>query len=201
MPTGIDFLYFQAGNFNADELTPAYGTPTPGGNEFTLAHTYETGDLDWKLDFNFMNERVEATVTSLSEVKSAIEAKYGASEFSSEESNNVLSVLRESSEFRWTVYSADDDSIDIKSNSSKNESTDVTEDSLLISDVETSRSRLLRAIDKQDSTSTFAVGGSVDVRDARQHSMSVSGNASMSARLVSLPAPPDFLEKIKEYFN
>ena len=48
---------------------------------------------------------------------------------------------------------------------------------------------------------TVAVGASLDVRYSRQFEMNVTGNSSISARLVSVPAPPQFLETIKEFLS
>ena len=42
-----------------------------------------------------------------------------------------------------------------------------------------------------------AVGASLDVRHSRQFEANVTGNATISARLVSIPAPPQFLETIR----
>lgn len=46
-----------------------------------------------------------------------------------------------------------------------------------------------------------AVGASLDVRFSRKFEMNVSGNSSISARLVSIPAPPQFLETIQQFLN
>jgi outer membrane protein OmpA-like peptidoglycan-associated protein len=48
---------------------------------------------------------------------------------------------------------------------------------------------------------TVAVGGSVDIGFSRKFEMDVTGNSSISARLVSIPAPPEFLSTIKEYLK
>lgn len=48
---------------------------------------------------------------------------------------------------------------------------------------------------------TVAIGASIDVRYGRQFEMNVTGNSSISARLVSIPAPPQFLESIKEFLD
>ena len=48
---------------------------------------------------------------------------------------------------------------------------------------------------------TVAVNASVDVNYARKFEMNVTGNSSISARLVSIPAPPQFLETIKSYLD
>lgn len=46
---------------------------------------------------------------------------------------------------------------------------------------------------------TTAVGIAVDYRTSRQFEQSVNGNSSISARLVAVPAPVEFLEEIKRY--
>ncbi len=48
---------------------------------------------------------------------------------------------------------------------------------------------------------TVAVGASLDARYSRQFEMNVTGNSSISARLVSIPAPPQFLETIRDYLK
>lgn len=59
-----------------------------------------------------------------------------------------------------------------------------------------------RSVTKQNTgNKTVAVGASLDVRYSRQFEMNVTGNSSISARLVSIPAPPQFLETIKEYLS
>jgi hypothetical protein len=44
-----------------------------------------------------------------------------------------------------------------------------------------------------------AFGATLDVRYSRQFEMTVTGNSAISARLVSIPAPPQFLEAIRAY--
>jgi|GEM_PF-3494571 len=46
-----------------------------------------------------------------------------------------------------------------------------------------------------------AVAGSLDVRFARMFDVSMSGNMSIAAELVSVPAPPEFLQYIKDYLE
>jgi len=48
---------------------------------------------------------------------------------------------------------------------------------------------------------TVAVSGSLDVGFSRKFEVSMSGNSSISARLVSLPAPPAFLSVMKDYLE
>jgi hypothetical protein len=44
-----------------------------------------------------------------------------------------------------------------------------------------------------------AFGATLDVRYSRQFEMNVTGNSAITARLVSIPAPPQFLEAIRAY--
>lgn len=48
---------------------------------------------------------------------------------------------------------------------------------------------------------SVAFGASVDVRYARSFEMTVTGNSAINARLVSIPAPPEFLATIKEFLK
>lgn len=50
-----------------------------------------------------------------------------------------------------------------------------------------------------DANRSIAVGVSIDGRFSRQFNLDVTGNSSISARLVSVPAPPQFLEQISAY--
>lgn len=63
--------------------------------------------------------------------------------------------------------------------------------------------RTRRAVESTDQTSnrTMAVGVSIDGRFSRQFNLDVTGNSAISARLVSVPAPPEFLDQIRAYQN
>lgn len=64
-----------------------------------------------------------------------------------------------------------------------------------------SRSRSSSLTRQNTGNRAVAVGASLDVRYSRQFEMNVTGNSSISARLVSIPAPPQFLETIREFLN
>lgn len=51
----------------------------------------------------------------------------------------------------------------------------------------------------QEENRAIAVGVSIDARFSRQFNMEVTGNSSISARLVSVPAPPEFLDEIRAF--
>jgi hypothetical protein len=64
-----------------------------------------------------------------------------------------------------------------------------------------SRTSTTSATRQNTGNRTVAVGASVDVRFGRQYEMNVTGNSAISARLVSIPAPPQFLETIKDFLS
>lgn len=48
---------------------------------------------------------------------------------------------------------------------------------------------------------TVAVGAAVDLRFSRQFEQNVTGNSAISARLVSIPAPPEFLALVRDFLR
>jgi outer membrane protein OmpA-like peptidoglycan-associated protein len=54
---------------------------------------------------------------------------------------------------------------------------------------------------KEKTRYTFAVGITADYRKSRQFEQSVNGNSAISARLVSVPAPVEFLDELKTYLG
>ncbi len=64
-----------------------------------------------------------------------------------------------------------------------------------------SRARSSSMTQQNTGNRTVAVGASLSVGYSRKFEMNVTGNSSISARLVSIPAPPQFLETIKEYLS
>ena len=62
-----------------------------------------------------------------------------------------------------------------------------------------SRSQSASQTRQNTGNQTVAFGASLDVRYSRQFEMNVTGNSSISARLVSIPAPVEFLDTIKSF--
>ena len=64
-----------------------------------------------------------------------------------------------------------------------------------------SRSRTERTTQQRTGNQTVAVGASLDIHYSRKFEMNVTGNSAISARLVSVPAPPQFLETVREFLE
>ena len=77
----------------------------------------------------------------------------------------------------------------------------VTEsDSYTITQQFTTTSNAVQSQD-QEQNRTIAVGVTVDARFSRTFETEVTGNSAITARLVSVPAPPEFLKMIADYQN
>ncbi|WP_396267762.1 OmpA family protein [Ideonella sp.] len=64
-----------------------------------------------------------------------------------------------------------------------------------------SRSTTTHTTSQNTGNRTIAVGASLDYRSSRQFEQSVTGNSAISARLVSIPAPPEFLALVKDFLK
>lgn len=84
--------------------------------------------------------------------------------------------------------------------SSSRDLTMTSSDSITISE-QFAKSQSQRVTERRTGNKTTAFGGTLDVRDVRKFELDVTGNSSISARLVSIPAPPEFLETIRSYLK
>jgi outer membrane protein OmpA-like peptidoglycan-associated protein len=109
--------------------------------------------------------------------------------FTSSATGNVVTVFQKSQPFRLTLYSTQSRNIEM----SGTEGVRITR--------EFTRSSSSSGTRENTGNRTVAIGASVDVRYGRQFEMNVTGNSSISARLVSIPAPPQFLETIKDFLD
>ncbi|MEM7686324.1 MAG: OmpA family protein, partial [Pseudomonadota bacterium] len=113
----------------------------------------------------------------------------GAVDFEASADGNVVTVFGKTTPFQISLVTAESRNIQL----SGSEGITVTE--------QFSRSESSNLTQQNTGNRTVAVGASVDVRVSRQFEMNVTGNSSISARLVSIPAPPQFLETIQDFLN
>lgn len=121
--------------------------------------------------------------------------------FSSEIIGESIYLLHNESEVKYSTYSKESEKQTYAIGSRESEDFNDSQSSYLIGETSNTTTRIEKDQETRKNPSTIAVGASVDVRVARQFEMDVSGNAKVSARLVSLPAPPEFLDQIKSYYN
>jgi len=102
---------------------------------------------------------------------------------------NVVTISRDGDKFQLTLVSSEQRQITLSGTSGIT----VTE--------AFSRTRSSNLTRQNTGNRTVAVGASLDVGYSRKFEMNVTGNSSISARLVSIPAPAQFLETIQSFLN
>lgn len=110
-----------------------------------------------------------------------------ATGFTASADGNVVTVYGKDSPFTLTLYTTESRQMRL----SGSEGVTVTREFTRTSESSSDSSR--------ESKSTVAFGATVDVRYARQFESTVTGNSSITARLTSIPAPPQFLEVVQDY--
>ena len=117
--------------------------------------------------------------------------------------SNGLVVTTSEDELRYITYSESSGQeiaqVDVYSRSSEGFTATQNMDSELRESIEVSDSTVNPSRKNVNSTSAVAV--SVDARYSRMFDLNMSGNMSIDAELVSIPAPPEFLTFIKDYFG
>lgn len=109
--------------------------------------------------------------------------------FTSSVQGSVVTLYKDTGEFEITLGS--DGSADIKLTGSGNVTV-----SQNFSSAQSSSN-----VTNKEGKKAFAIGASVDVRFSRQFDLAVTGNSAIRARLVAVPAPPQFLDTIQDYIN
>lgn len=125
-------------------------------------------------------------------------AKIVSSKIATEYENALLYMLHEESHLEFDVYSKDESNIEIDSSNTTNTSEDTKDTYIKKVDKNKFLSNLKESSKSRDSQRYFAIGGTFDYRTAKKHEIDVEGNASMSVRLVSLPAPAELLNEVKK---
>lgn len=198
-----DYFYYSGGNFIAANASPAAADPDV--NKFV--YTYTTGGsnplsggfgIGFKSNGVIILDESSNTFNTLSEISSHQSIQ---DSFSSEILGDSLYLLHNESEIKYTTYTNQQEKQTYAIGSRESEDFNDNETRYLIDEDVNSQTRIKKDQESRKNPSTIAVGASVDVRVARQFEMDVSGNAKVSARMVSLPAPPEFLDEIKTYYN
>lgn len=125
--------------------------------------------------------------TARSYANNLAEAVNATSTHSAWAQGNVVTVSRAADTFTVRMYTTSSEQIRIAESSA-----------FTVTRQFTRNTRSVQQRDRNENR-TIAVGVSVDGRFSRQFNMQVTGNSTISARLVSIPAPPEFLEQIRAF--
>ncbi len=102
---------------------------------------------------------------------------------------HLFYLLDKESEITYFVYSTKDKEFEFKMDGKKDSEIDKEKTSIYSEESDKSKDKLKKLSTNFDGDKTFAIGGSVNVRTSRQFNMSMEGNASVSARMISMPMP------------
>ncbi|WP_100639145.1 OmpA family protein [Marinobacter salexigens] len=198
----LDYYLVFAGHksdFVPAEIAPNnIGNPTGPGNAYVSL--YNVVELSTVLagngvtvegtSFSFSGSANQSSPgTAISYANNLARDINAAANLSAWATGNVVQVARAQDGFQVQLFTKDNREISIS------ESSNFTITSQF------SRSQRTVKSQKQGANRTTAVGVSVDARFSRQFNQEVTGNSAISARLVSIPAPPEFLEQIRAYQN
>lgn len=186
-----DYIVFEGGKIKTT-ATPEINAIKK--NKFIVlkeAAFFTTGDKTIRYGQAAINFTTEDSLTN---VETDLKSKSNTYLF--ENRHEVLHMLHKESLLKFSLFTKDATQIKIEKEEVRDESQNIKQDSILINEVFNQESASKRDVSNSDTGSTVAIGGSVDVRYARQFEMSMEGNASMSAKMVALPPPEGFTQFI-----
>ena len=184
-----DYLIFIDGNVTED-ATPVKSSTGP--NKFVYADVKTTENPFYKLDAKygtavlFYNED-----EAFSEVVEHVSSKIESHSYEFKDGQHYF--LEDESIVKFTLLTNLTEEISIEHDDENSSSGTEVSNSFLTSKTKNEKSVLNDLVSNRSQDSSFALGASVDFRMSRQFEMSMEGNAAMSARLVAVPAPQDFV--------
>ncbi|MFA0961052.1 OmpA family protein [Roseivirga sp. BDSF3-8] len=194
LTSASDYLFFKGGAFKQD-ATP--DDQAADKNKFIYTKATEASKTWPAILLESTSANLSINETSYNDIVKEINDSRSTNKYSAEYRNDIIYALHDETKISYVTYSKSEDSIDIQSASASSSSEQGEEETYLISENENFLSNFKQDASELDTSSSFAVGGSIDFRMARQFEINMEGNASVSARLVSLPAPTELLNEIK----
>lgn len=190
-----DYIIFIDGKITKD-ATPKKTDPKP--NKFVFVDGSNPNPF-YKLDVKYGSYALSYSENEdFSELLTYVKSVLVKDSYESKESRHYF--LNEEAIIKFYMYSNASEDIQIEENSSQSSSENSSESSYLFSKTKNQRSELSDNLTKKSENNSFALGASVDFRMSKQFEMSMEGNASMSARLVAVPAPQGFVTFIQQIF-
>ncbi|MGG8497437.1 hypothetical protein ACQY1Q_13570 [Tenacibaculum sp. TC6] len=190
LPSDYDYIHFNGGEITIDASISSY----PSDSFVYLESDNSTGNTGLPITFKYNGKTYTFTATDMSNaLKSANNFKSKLQELYAEKYNDYYYFLHEETKVNYFIHSEQNKEVDVKIN--KQASADINKDTtkVFVSDTKNDFSKLKESSKDFKGDRSLAISGSLDVRYARQFNMSVEGNASIAARMISVP-PPSGLE-------
>jgi hypothetical protein len=185
-----DYLIFVGGSMTSAAI-PGKTATTP--NKFIYADdSGSTGGAFNQLNVMYGSDHLNYTATTSS--SDTMIDSISILENSKEKTSEGLHYfIDDEAIVKLSMYTNESDEIAIEESSEGGSEGTEESTSYLWSKSKNEKSKLSDATSKKSQDNSFALGASVDFRMSRQFEMSMEGNASMSARLVAVPAPQNFV--------
>lgn len=191
-----DYIVFIDGNITED-ATPEKSSSGP--NKFIHLQTTPVASGFHILNASYGNIALEyAQDSSFEQVLTYVGEQL--EHYSSETRESRHYFLHNESIMKFHLFSMDSEDISIDYSREESLDTNETEDTFMSGKTMNSSSMAQETFKDVSKDNTFALGANVDFRMAKQFEMSMEGNASMSARLVAVPAPESFLNFVQNTF-
>ncbi len=191
-----DYIVFIDGQITKD-ANPTKTDTVP--NKFVYANDTSTGQ------FKLLNAKYGALTLAITKAtfnEIVTEAKTQITNHSYELSTEGTHYfLDDEAIVKLSLYTNESEEITIEENSENDSQGTENSSSYIWSKSKNEKSKISDAASKKSQNNSFALGASVDFRMSRQFEMSMEGNAAMSARLVAVPAPQDFVGFLRTVYT
>lgn len=189
----FDYIYFDGGNISTGASVPT--NPNIPNDSFVMKKALSTQTTKPNITFTYGGNTVvfiDGSSTDLSET-SLTQSQHYLNDFYIEKHNDVYYLLHEEAYVNYFIHSKESKEMDVEIDNVA--SADMNKDTtkVYVGETQNDLSKLKQNSKDFEGDRSLAISGSLDVRYARQFGVSVEGNASVSARMISVP-PPTGLE-------
>lgn len=187
---GNEYIYVEGGDFSETDSVAIVADWSTANSGILAKFKKLAAATSKKLNITSgSGTDVSQNVKTLAEINTKIGTN---ANYYSQVSGDVVYVLRKDAKIEYTLYSSNSEELVIEDKSTNTQNTQNSNDTLQIHKVINSKYFAKSDIKSIKDPKVSAWSGSLDVRYARQFSMSVEGNASVAARMVAVPAPTGF---------
>ena len=185
-----DYILFNGGEIKTSASPTANSSP----DYFVYVqadNTPASPGLD--ITFKYGGETYVLRDNSANNLSSLVNSKGKYQELFIEKVNESYYLLHEESTINYFIHSKESKEVNVKVNNEASAEMNKDTTKVYVGETQNEFSKLKQSSKDFQGDRSLAISGSLDVRYARQFSMSVEGNASISARMISVP-PPTALE-------
>ena len=190
-PAGApDYILFNGGNITKTGASPK----NTGPDHFVYVEaTNSSANTGLDITFKYGGKTYVLRQGATNNLSSLVNSKGKYQELFIEKVNETYYLLHEETKINYFIHSKENKEVNVKVNNEASADMNKETTKVYVGETQNEFSKLKKSQKDFKGDRSLAISGSLDVRYARQFSMSVEGNASVSARMISVP-PPTALE-------